>query len=262
MMPMLLSTTAALLSFTTPFRAPSASWRTSAPLATVAEPTTTNVDPSDPAVIARRKELAKKFAANDGFFNRPSPEMMSEEFVFFGPIVGPLCRTDFLGTLGVFAVYESTSESKTDISEFVQDVRDPNRYWATRYYSAKHTAPLNTGAQELPATGNAIEIGPEPMSVTFDAADRVEKLTGGYISDNRLNPSGPFGASFALMKCIGGFVPPLWLAKILNWLGAKMANFPKGRSHALDLPAKWQSLGRNHGLRAADAWDAVPAAFQ
>jgi len=218
-------------------------------------PTAATADPMDAAVVARRKKLASKFAFNEGFYNTPSPNMMSADFVWFGPIVGPLCKADFLGTLAVFSVYDAVSESKTSISEFTQDPQDPNRFWATRYFSAKHTAPLGTGAQTLPATGKQICVGPETVSVTFDDSDLVEKFTGGYISDARDNPSGPFGAAFALLKCIGGPVPPLWLAKILNWVGAKMRNFPKARSHIDDLPAKWAALGRKHGLRAADAWN-------
>lgn len=226
--------------------------RAAMPYATIAAPTS---DPTDPAVVARRKELAAKFVLNEGFYNRPSPDMMSTDFVWFGPIVGPLCKTDFLGTLGVFKVYEATSEADTALSDFSQDPRDANRYWATRYFKGKHTGPLSTGAQDLPATGNQIDIGPESVSVTFDADDKVEKFTGGYITDVRDNPSGPLGAGFALMKCIGGLVPQLWLARILNWVGAKMRNFPKARSHVDDLPAKWQPLGRTHGLRAAEAWE-------
>ena len=44
--------------------------------------------------------------------------------------------------------------------------------------------------------------------------------------------------------------------RFLNWLGAKRVDYPKGRSHALDLPVEWAHLGRNHGKRkrTAEAW--------
>ena len=44
------------------------------------------------------------------------------------------------------------------------------------------------------------------------------------------------------------------LVRFLNWLGAKRVDYPKGRSHALDLPVEWAHLGRNHGKRTAEAW--------
>ena len=44
------------------------------------------------------------------------------------------------------------------------------------------------------------------------------------------------------------------LVKVLNWFGAKRKDYPKGRSHADDLPAAWAARGRKHGLRTADAW--------
>ena len=67
--------------------------------------------------------------------------------------------------------------------------------------------------------------------------------------------AGPLGAAFAVMKAVGGFVPKLWLAKILNWIGAKVRNFPKAVSHVDDLPAKWKHMGRTHGLRVDQAWE-------
>ena len=70
--------------------------------------------PTDPSVVARRKELAEKFVRNEGFYNRPlCTELLSDEFVWFGPIVGPLCKDDFLGTLRVFAIYEAVSNAET-----------------------------------------------------------------------------------------------------------------------------------------------------
>ena len=193
---------------------------------------------------------------NEGFYNRPlCTELLSDEFVWFGPIVGPLCKDDFLGTLRVFAIYDAVSNAETHLSEFAQDPLDADRYWATHYYKADHTAPLNTGAATYAATGNKIEVGPTAVSVTFDKDDKIEKFTGGYITDKNDNPAGPLGAAFAVMKAVGGFVPKLWLAKILNWIGAKVKNFPKAVSHVDDLPAKWKHMGRTHGLRVAQAWE-------
>ena len=172
-----------------------------------------------------------------------------------GPIVGPLCKDDFLRHARVFAIYDSVSNAETHLSEFAQDPLDADRYWATHYYKADHTAPLNTGAATYAATGNKIEVGPTAVSVTFDKDDKIEKFTGGYITDKNDNPAGPLGAAFAVMKAVGGFVPKLWLAKILNWIGAKVKNFPKAVSHVDDLPAKWKHMGRTHGLRVAEAWE-------
>ena len=52
-----------------------------------------------------------------------------------------------------------------------------------------------------------------------------------------------------------GFVPGRRVAKILNSIGALRKNFPKARSRAEDLPAKWRSWGRGFGKRTAEAWD-------
>ena len=49
--------------------------------------------------------------------------------------------------------------------------------------------------------------------------------------------------------------PRVNVAKILNSIGALRKNFPKARSRAEDLPAKWRSWGRGFGKRTAEAWD-------
>ena len=62
------------------------------------------------------------------------------------------------------------------------------------------------------------------------------------------------GGFFAVMKTVGGFTPGLRLAKVLNWIGAKLKNFPKARSHVDDLAPQWKDLGRTHGVRTDEAW--------
>ena len=93
------------------------------------------------------------------------------------------------------------------------------------------------------------------MSVTFDADGRVSRYTGGYVVDRRQGATGMLGAIFGIIKTVGGFVPGRRVAKILNSIGALRKNFPKARSRAEDLPAKWRSWGRGFGKRTAEAWD-------
>merc|ERR1712039_897349 len=101
-------------------------------------------------------------------------------------------------------------------------------------------------------------VGPQSMSVTFNEEGKVKKLTGGYVVDYRDGNTKDAGAMFAVGRTVGAPMPRAWppgkLLRFLNWLGAKMKNFPKGRSHKLDLPPQYSELGRNYGLRTDDAW--------
>lgn len=182
---------------------------------------------------------------------------MSDDFVWFGPFVGPLNKQDFLGTVGSFSVWEGFPDLSMSCSEFTQDPVEPNRYWAILRLSGTHTEPLKSGtpAPPYPATGSALDVGPQAVSVTFDENGLVSRYTGGYIVDRRQGKTGEFGGVFAFFKVAGGFLPPPRLARVLNWVGSKMKNFPKNRSHRDDLPAEWRCLGRTHGLRTEEAWE-------
>lgn len=200
---------------------------------------------------------AREWVLNDGFHQPAKVELMSDEFVWFGPLVGPLNKQDFLGTVGSFAVWEGFPDIAMEVSEFTQDPVEPNRYWGILRLSGTHTEPLNSGtpAPQYPATGNSLDVGPQAVSVTFDDNGLVSRYTGGYIVDRRQGATGEFGGVFAFFKVAGGFLPSPRIAKVLNWVGSKVKNFPKNRSHREDLPAKWKTLGRTHGLRTAEAWD-------
>ena len=65
---------------------------------------------------------------------------------------------------------------------------------------------------------------------------------------------GPVPSHDDGVRCLAGFLPSLRVAKVLNWVGAKLKRFPKARSHEDDLPQQWKDLGRTHGVRTEDAW--------
>ena len=97
--------------------------------------------------------------------------------------MGPLNTKDYLGTLGIFKVYEAFPDVKVTAAPFTVDPGNPDRYWSVIRVEGTHTAPLNVGSALVPATGNKMVVGPQAVSVTFDADDKVKKLTGGYIAD-------------------------------------------------------------------------------
>ena len=172
-------------------------------------------------VVARRAALAAEWISNEGFYSPVKREMMADDFVFMGPVVGPLNTVDYLGTLGVFRVYDAFPDVQVDMAPFTQDPHENKRFWSIIRVTGTHTGALDLGDAKVPPSGKRMRVGPQAVSVTFNDADKVVKLV-----------------------------------KLLNWIGAKRKDYPKGRSHADDLPAAWASRGRKHGLRTADAWTA------
>ena len=199
---------------------------------------------------------AREWVLNDGFHAPAKQSLMSDDFVWFGPIVGPLGKPDFLRTVELFKVYEGFPDLKMHLAEFTRDPVEENRYWSILRVEGTHTEPQASGTGfSYKATNNKLDVGPQCVSVTFDADGRVSRYTGGYVVDRTQGKTGMLGAMFAVTKTVGGFVPSLRVAKILNAIGARLKNFPKARSHRDDLPAKWRPLGRRFGKRTAEAWD-------
>ena len=200
---------------------------------------------------------AREWVLNDGFHAPAKASLMADDFVWFGEVVGPLNKQDYIGTVSLFKVYEGFPDLKMHLSEFTRDPVEENRYWAILRLEGTHTQPQDpgTGAPPYKPTNNKLDVGPQCISVTFDADGRVSRYTGGYVVDRTQGKTGMLGAMFAVTKTVGGFVPSLRVAKILNAIGARLKNFPKNRSHQEDLPAKWRSLGRRFGKRTAEAWD-------
>lgn len=238
-----------------------------------------------------RSALAAKWIANEGFYTPADTSMMADDFVFMGPVVGPLNTADYLGTLGVFRVYDAFPDLRLDIATPTQDPADPDRYWSViRVQGGRHSGTLNLGGGvTVAATGNDMTVGPQAVSVTFDADNKVSRWTGGYVENDELRccccyycarvlllrrlllltgrrpryiadvrdgETGAAGAMFAVMTACGVPTPAPGgrVVKVLNWVGAKRKDYPKGRSHADDLPPKWKPFGREHGLRTSESW--------
>ena len=100
--------------------------------ATVAPPAPVDVDYA---------ALAKEWVLNDGFHAPAKPSLMSDDFVWFGPLVGPLNKQDFIGTVSSFAVYEGFPDLKILLSEFTQDPVEKDRYWGILRLEGTHTQP-------------------------------------------------------------------------------------------------------------------------
>ena len=140
--------------------------------------------PLKPDVLIKKAKavLAAEFGTRAG----SDPDaLLSDDFQFVAPIVGPLCKREFLAAFGSFKVKDAFPDL-SDNSWFQVDPLEPNRVWFISRAVGTHTGPLNFGAPIAP-TGRRVESPPQAQSMLFDESGRVYTLTVGCILP-RLEP--------------------------------------------------------------------------
>ena len=57
--------------------------------------------------------------------------------------MGPLNSVDYLGTLGVFKIYDAFSDLSVKAAPFTQDPGNPDRFWSVIRVTGTHTGDLD-----------------------------------------------------------------------------------------------------------------------
>ncbi|KAL7525793.1 hypothetical protein ACHAXR_001165, partial [Thalassiosira sp. AJA248-18] len=187
--------------------------------------------------------MTKDYIAN------PSPDWWSDdEFVFRGPVIGPLVKKDLLATLGA---NEDLRNAFPDLQAnafgfTADDPIEPDRVWF-------FVRPRGTfqGDFKFPGSGKIIEatgapyIGPpECRSVVFNAEGKIKYQTVGYVVDRFTgDTTGGRGAIFGQYAVMGQEIdanPGAFSTVFLQKLSEYLPNFPKSYSKREDLPAWWK----------------------
>ncbi|VEU35930.1 unnamed protein product [Pseudo-nitzschia multistriata] len=182
------------------------------------------------------------------YVENPSPDWWSdEEFVFRGPVIGPLVKKDLVATL---TANEDLRTAFPDLQQnafgfTADDPIEPNRVW---YF----VRPRGTfaGPFPMPGTGKMIQptnapyIGPpECRSVIFNREGKIKYQSVGYVVDRFTgDTTGGRGAIFGQYAVMGqdidanpGAVSTIFLQKLSEYL----PQFPKSYSKREDLPKWW-----------------------
>uniref|UniRef100_A0A7S4AET0 Uncharacterized protein n=1 Tax=Pseudo-nitzschia australis TaxID=44445 RepID=A0A7S4AET0_9STRA len=183
------------------------------------------------------------------YVENPSPDWWSDdEFVFRGPVIGPLAKKDLVATL------EANEDLRIAFPDLqanafgftADDPIEPNRVW---YF----TRPRGTFSGPFPFPGqnkiiqptNATYIGPpECRSVVFNKHGKIRYQTVGYVVDRFTgDTTGGRGAIFGQYAVMGqeidanpGAVSTIFLQKLSEYL----PQVPKSYSKAADLPEWWK----------------------
>ena len=178
--------------------------------------------------------------------------MFAEDFVFRGPVIGPLNKVDYLKTMDTFKVFRAFPDISPNAFGFSADPVDEGRVWFFCRNTGTNDGPWGLGyGLEAPPSGDTVSGVPEAFSVTFDADRKVRLLTVGYVAD-RFYPNGNtdgVGAAFGLLKVAGIPLPgglayraAVALANRLPGAGAKSC------SKREDVPQWWLDRSEERGM--------------
>ncbi|KAL3939278.1 MAG: hypothetical protein SGARI_001430 [Bacillariaceae sp.] len=203
------------------------------------------------ALHALSKEELLQLA--EDYVNNPSLEALADDFIFRGPVIGPLTKQDFAKTL------ESVTSTENDLRHAFPDLKtntfgfsaddpiEPNRVW---YF----TRPRGTfqGAFDHPVVGRIEPTSakyiapPEARSIIFDDDGKVKYQSVGYVTDRFTgDTTGGRGAVFGMYAVMGqeiddtvGSLATIALQKLTEYLPEGMV--PRSYSKKESLPSWWK----------------------
>lgn len=190
------------------------------------------------------------FEEASGFSHPCDGDLLSEEFVFRGPVIGPLCKKDYMKTLGTIKMYEAISDMKPNSFGYCIDPMQKGRVWVFTRYTGINTGDFNLGLK-VKATGKPIKSAVEANSITFDELGKVKLLTVGYIADidDPGNKAAGFGAAVGVFNALGISLPKGKLFSVLqgiiyrlgNKIDSPLLNDLRGISREEDIPDWYKS---------------------
>jgi hypothetical protein len=170
-------------------------------------------------------ELTREFlAANNGC---DKPELLSDDFTFAGPVVGPIPKDEFIKAFSSFSITEAFPDMKPNFYNFHVDPFEHDRVWFSSRATGTHTGVM---AGKFEPTGKKFISPPQMSSCKFNATGQVTHLTAGYILDRAEGNTGGLGGVFGILYAIGKPLPfpeakpwkKSWQYKFFGFLGSFM----------------------------------------
>merc|ERR1719240_2143253 len=139
-------------------------------------------------IKAQALDAARYFFENGGLF-KPMPDILSDDFVFRGVIIGPLNKSDFLKTNEDVSVLKMMPDFSVNVFGYVSDPQNPFRVWVMTRPSGTIEAPmgstLGTIAKLFSSPSREAKIryqgNTEVTSLTFNHEMKLRYVTFGYV---------------------------------------------------------------------------------
>jgi len=182
--------------------------------------------------------------------------MLSEEFVFTSPTIGPVSKDDYISLMNYYQyngldLGTAIPDLTVSYEGWHQDPHDPWRIWAVARYSGTHT-----GTARLPGSGLTLSpkdpseqerftTGPELQSFLWTPSKKLMFQTVGYVGDQHTGTGEGHGSLHGLLVSMG--LPPLYLEStesirnLSNWVSQfrQSDDAPRVMSPYSYLPQWW-----------------------
>jgi len=200
-------------------------------------------------------ELTKEFLdTGTGFYSALRPDLMAEDFIFRGGVVGPLSKADYCRTMELLGIADAWN-LQSNAFGFTVDPADP---YCVRFFlrnTGEHVSPWQPwGAVPpvpiKPTPGKTHVIAPtETGRVVFKDDGTVKHFATGLVIgkyEEEVNTNG-LGAVLGLFHAVGiGAVGNLALSQAVRDLSNKAADdfpalkIPKTKTNTEDVPSWWR----------------------
>jgi hypothetical protein len=142
------------------------------------------------------------------YLENPSPDKWSEDFVFRGPVIGPLVKKDIINTLGAVAKDLQVAFPDYELNAFgftADDPIEPNRVWYFVRPRGTFLGPFNHPVVgTIEPTGAKYVAPPEVRSVLYNDEGLIQLQTVGYVVDRFTgDTTGGRGAVFGQYAVMG-----------------------------------------------------------
>lgn len=143
--------------------------------------------------------LSKEYLAD------PSEDRLAEDFVFRGPLIGPIVKKDYFSTIKSVAVDQDTAFPDMQLNAFgftCDDPIEPTRVWYFIRRRATFKGSFKTGVGiTMQPTGKKFIGPPEARSFVFNEQGKIKHYSIGYVTDRFTgDTTGGMGAIFGMVS--------------------------------------------------------------
>ena len=204
------------------------------------------------ALNALPKEELLRLTAE--YMAKPSPDWWAEDFVFRGPVIGPLSKTDMIKTLTSVGPQAAFPDFEANAFGFnADDPIEPNRVWFFVRPRGTFTEPFEHPTNGIiEPTGEKLIAPPEARSILWNDDGKIRYQTVGYVTDRFTgDTTGGRGAVFGLYAHMGQEIdanPGNPVIGFFQWLGTVLpeGTVPKSYSKEEDIPSWWSDKRRGN----------------
>ena len=143
------------------------------------------------------------------------PDLLSEEFKFEGPVVGPFSKSEFVAALSNVDFDAAFPDFNPEFYGFHVDPFEGDRVWYTARGKGTNTGPFPSKTSATPATNKRVVNPPQVCSITIDhSTGLIKRYTIGYVVDRNVGNTGGLGGLYGILYAIGR---PLPFPEALPW---------------------------------------------